>query len=166
MASVLAKIGLSEGSTWLEIGCGSGALSLFAASMGCQVVACDINPFAAACSRAHFHDHELPASVFEGGPGPLTTDQWLSGGDAVTITWFGTCLIFPGHRMQVLCSAWLEEASLIDTDSTGLYERLLTSIARGELLRDEGLALLLTSSKGIGEDALEQAWQRGLAFGC
>ena len=36
----------------------------------------------------------------------------------------------------------LEEASLIDTDSTGLYERLLTSIARGELLRDEGIGTL------------------------
>ena len=164
MASVLAKIGLPEGSTWLEIGCGSGALSLFAASMGCQVVACDINPFAAACSRAHFHDHGLPASVFEGGPGPLDDGpmaQW--GGDRRYdyVVWNMPYLPRPSDAGPLLGP--LEEASLIDTDSTGLYERLLTSIARGELLRDEGLALLLTSSKGIGEDALEQAWQRGLA---
>ena len=36
-----------------EIGCGSGAISILLASMGWEVSACDVNPFAVAATRGN-----------------------------------------------------------------------------------------------------------------
>ncbi|RJU86151.1 MAG: methyltransferase domain-containing protein, partial [Candidatus Poseidoniales archaeon] len=53
LASVLNGQRLASGTQWMEIGCGTGALSLFAAEMGCSITACDVNPMAVACTRKH-----------------------------------------------------------------------------------------------------------------
>ena len=82
LASVLNGQRLSNGTQWLEIGCGSGALSLFAAELGCTITACDVNPMAVACTRKHLQAAGIDADVLEGGPGPGEDgglSQW--GGD-------------------------------------------------------------------------------------
>ena len=54
-----------------EIGCGSGAISILLASMGWEVRACDVNPFAVAATRGNVEraGFEDLVSVEEGGPG-------------------------------------------------------------------------------------------------
>ena len=54
-----------------EIGCGSGALSILLASMGWEVAACDVNPFAVAAARGNVEKAGFAdmISVDEGGPG-------------------------------------------------------------------------------------------------
>lgn len=47
----------------LEIGCGSGLLSLVAAKAGAEVTAVDINPSAIACSRANAQNNHLRVEV-------------------------------------------------------------------------------------------------------
>ncbi len=48
-----------KGKTFLEIGCGSGVVSYFAALAGAKVTACDINPEAVECTRLNMNPKKL-----------------------------------------------------------------------------------------------------------
>ena len=50
MAKAIINLGPGKGRKCLEIGCGSGVLSVLASRQGWKVTACDINPFAVACT--------------------------------------------------------------------------------------------------------------------
>ena len=52
----------------LEMGCGSGLISLHCAKLGAIVVAADINPKAVACTLANFQRNHLQAEVRSVGP--------------------------------------------------------------------------------------------------
>ena len=60
-----------KGRKALEIGCGTGVVSMALAEMGWKVEAYDINPFAVSCSRANVEKFGYGASVkvSEGGLG-------------------------------------------------------------------------------------------------
>lgn len=151
-------------STWLEIGCGSGVLSWWAATQGCIVSACDINPLAVACTRALFSQHGLNGRIFEGGPGPSVDgglSQW--GGDRLydIVVWN-----MPYLSPDVLAEGALgpmEEAALTDTDASGLLSRFLGMLSAGRLLTKNGLAFVTVSSNGVGDAAEAMAWRHGLA---
>lgn len=151
-------------STWLEIGCGSGVISWWAATQGCEVTACDINPLAVACTRGLFSKHGLKGQIFEGGPGPSVDgelSQW--GGDRLydVVVWN-----MPYLSSKVLEEGALgpmEEAALTDTDSSGLLQRFLMMVKAGRLLTKNGVAFLTVSSNGVGEDAEALTWSHGLA---
>ena len=53
----------------LEIGSGSGALSIIAAKQGWNVHACDINPYAVAATRLNAQEASVEVEVREGGLG-------------------------------------------------------------------------------------------------
>lgn len=164
LASVLNRQRLSPGTRWLEIGCGSGALSAYAAGFGCDITACDVNPLAVACTRQYFSEKGTDARVLEGGPGPIKdggTAQW--GGDLLydVVVW-NTPYLSP----SILDSGSLgpmEEAAFTDTDSKGLHVRLFELLAKGQLLTEQGIAYITVSSKGFAHDAQAEAWCRGLA---
>ena len=164
LASLLGEQLLTPGARWMEIGCGSGALSLVAARFGCVVTACDVNPLSVACTRAHFKRYGLEAAVFEGGPGPVEdggAGQW-GGLDTYDVVVWNT----PYLGVNALEDGTLgpmEEAALTDTDAVGLYARFIKLLANGELLAPEGVAYLTVSSKGGGETACETAWASGIA---
>ena len=72
LGRALLRLSDQQGSA-SEIGSGSGAISILLASMGWDVRACDVNPFAVAATRgnverAGFEDF---VSVEEGGPGEM-----------------------------------------------------------------------------------------------
>ena len=167
LASVLTSQRLPPKTEWLEIGCGSGALSLHAARLGCKVTACDINPLAVACTRAQFAQNGLKATVLEGGPGPLAdgfSSQW--GGDQTydVVVWNT-----PYLGADALVGGMLgpmEEAALTDTDRVGLFVRMARLIATTPLLSNNGVAYLTVSSKGAGQNACELAWAEGVAARC
>ena len=70
LCQALRSIGPGKGKNILDIGCGSGAVSLYAASLGYKVRACDINPFAVAATRHNAKRCRFNVQVHEGGPGP------------------------------------------------------------------------------------------------
>ena len=53
------------GKRFLDMGSGSGAIGVFAASHGATVTACDINPQAVALTRENLRRHRVGAEVFE-----------------------------------------------------------------------------------------------------
>jgi len=164
LAGVLHRSGLKPGASLLEIGCGSGAVSLHAASVGLTVTACDVNPYAVAATRANFSHHGLQGRVLEGGPGPMedgSPSQWGGGGLYDAVVWNLPYLPAPAPDEPHLGP--LEEASLIDTDVLGLYGRLLTMLREGRLLHAKGVAYVVVSSLNQAPTACEHAWSLGLA---
>ena len=164
LAEVLHEAGWPAGLEWLEIGVGSGAISVFAAQQGCKVTACDINPLAVAATTANLSKHGCTGRVHEGGPGPVCDGlltQW--GGDRLydRVVWNLPYLPSPDEDEPHLGP--LEEASLIDTDSLGLYRRFIMAVKRGELLNQHGAAYVVVSSRYDGQQACEHAWMVGLA---
>ena len=164
LAWALGQLFPRPGSTWLEIGCGSGVLSLYAARNGCRVTACDINPFAVAATRRLLESNGLRGDVFEGGPGPSTDGQlgqW--GGDRLYDTVVWNLPYLPTQDENAPHLGPLEEAALIDTDRMGLYDRFIKMVEEGRLLHAKGTAYLTVSSSHVGETACERAWSAGLA---
>ena len=69
LARRIISFGPGRGRKFLEIGCGSGAVSILAASMGWKVSSCDINPFAVAATRGNMIENQMDAEIKEGGVG-------------------------------------------------------------------------------------------------
>ena len=164
LASVLNGQRLSSATQWLEIGCGSGALSLFAAEFGCSITACDVNPMAVACTRKHLQAAGINAEVLEGGPGPGEDgglSQW--GGDRLydVVVWNTPYL--SSSALEEGALGPMEEAAFTDTDSKGLSVRLIELLAEGRLLKEQGIAYITVSSSGFAEQTPAEAWRRGLA---
>ena len=164
LASALNGQRLRPGARWLEIGCGSGALSLYAATFGCHITACDVNPLAVAATRAHFEENGRDAQIYEGGPGPHSDgslSQW--GGDRLydVVVWNTPYLASTALEEGALGP--MEEAGLVDTDRQGLIQRLFSAMAAGKLLTQAGVAFLTVSSKGFADTAQAWAWSNGLA---
>ena len=164
LASVFNNVRFHAGADVLEIGCGSGVLSLYAATFGCKITACDVNPLAVASTRALLQNHGYAASVLEGGPGPAIDgglDQW-AGDRLYDVVLWNT----PYLSSSVLDQGALgpmEEAALTDTDREGLVFRFYDLLSQGRLLHSHGVAFLTVSSEGCLESAEAGAWHRGLA---
>lgn len=164
LAEVINKAHLPSTTKALEIGCGAGAISLFAASMGWSVTSCDINPYAVACTMGHAEKYGYAIRVREGGPGPFQDglpQQWMGDELYDVVMWNMPYLNPPKPGEPVLGP--LEEAAMIDTDEIGLYARFLNLLEAGQLLRPRGRAYVIVSNLGIGEQALPLAWRKGFA---
>ena len=164
LAEALHRLGLPNGTSCLEIGCGSGAVSIHAATLGWRVVACDVNPFAVACTQHHASLYGQSLTVLEGGPGPEldgSSDQW--GGDSHydVVMWNLPYLPRPNIGDDVLGP--MEESALIDSDDKGLFPRYVERLASGQLLKPKGVALAVVSSLLDGRQACTIAWRQGMA---
>ena len=94
-----------------EIGCGSGALSILLASLGWNVAACDVNPFAVAAARGNVEKAGFAGavSVKEGGPGE---PGWELQEGVTLVVWNLPYLDPPEHDGVFLEP--IEEASVSD----------------------------------------------------
>ena len=148
LARAILRLGPGKNRKCLEIGCGTGVLSVFASRQGWNVTACDINPFAVACTRGLAIENNVEMQVSEGGPSPIIDgkiSQWTSNKKYELIFWNLPYLkIKEDENIKTLGP--LEEAGLIDTDEHGLLKRALKLISNG-LLADNGLALFVVSSQ-------------------
>ena len=165
LAAAMNQCSLPAGASVLDVGCGSGALALFAATKGWRVTGCDVNPLAVAAARgnAKLHGHRM--TVHEGGPGPAPdgpTSQW--GGDASydLVVW-NMPYLSPPPTMETHHLGPLEEAALTDTSLSGLYADFVRRLATTSLLNAGGLALVVVSSSGVQSEALAAAWRCGMA---
>ncbi|MDG1558996.1 MAG: biotin--[acetyl-CoA-carboxylase] ligase [Candidatus Poseidoniaceae archaeon] len=167
MCQTLRSIGPGKGKRLLEIGCGSGAASLYAASLGYSTRACDINPYAVAATRQNATTWRLNVEAHEGGPGPSADGgvaQWAGTSPHDMIIWNLPYLAHEAGQGDVLGP--LEEAALLDTDQIGLVSRLMRQVREHQLLTKNGLMLLLVSGNKRGLETEGQANANGFAARC
>ena len=167
LCRVIRSIGPGNGRRMLEIGCGSGAVSLYAASLGYKVRACDINPFAVAATRNNAKQWRFDVQVHEGGPGPSVDggiSQWAGDGSHDVVVW-NLPYITPETEMENVLGP-LEEAALLDTDQIGLVTRLMHHVSTNKLITKNGLILLVVSGNERGLGAERSAQSYGFAARC
>ena len=163
LARVIHELPNPSGKRLLEIGCGSGALSLFAAQLGFSVTACDINPYAVASSRNAARENDIKIEVREGGPGPQNDGevrQWAGDLPHDIIIW-NLPYLMPEINSQHLGP--LEEAALLDTDDMGLVSRLLNHLQTANILAEGGVIYLLISQNERGNSARTLCLRNGFA---
>ena len=164
LAKALLRLGPGKKRKCLEIGCGSGVLSALAHRQGWEVTACDINPFAVACTRGLAKENKMQMNVFEGGPSPKADgeiSQWTGDSKFDLIFWNLPYLKLDEDKIDQTLGP-LEEAGLIDTDENGLLNRTLKIISDG-LLSDNGLALFVVSSQNEFSNYRFESYSLGLA---
>lgn len=154
LANRLIQLGPGKGRKFLEIGCGSGALSILASSLGWNVHACDINPFAVAATRGNMAKNLQDGTIKEGGVGP---DGFPFEDKFDLILW--NLPYIPADEVNELLGP-MEEAGLIDTDTQGLQSRFISLVEKNNLLTTSGKMLLLgrTGSIGASENFAVRDW--------
>ena len=143
----LTSIGPGRGRKLLEIGCGSGALTILASSLGWKVSACDINPYAVAAARGNLQTNLQKGTVKEGGVGP---DRFPFQEQFDLIIW--NLPYIPASEINSVLGP-MEEAGLIDTDDKGLTVRLLKCIEQNNLLTTTGRILILSRANSIHQQS-------------
>lgn len=140
LAKQIMSLGDGRGRTALEIGCGSGALTMLLCAKGWIVSACDINPYAVAASRGNLANSNFEAEIVEGGPGSEDI-LWSQKKPFDLIVWNLPYLERPSPGADLLGP--LEEASLSDLEDDGTMEILARSISCKQLLTSDGKALVV-----------------------
>ena len=146
----------------LEIGSGSGALSINAATLGWNVDACDINPFAVAATRHNAAEAGVEVSVSEGGIGPQDeqSSAWQPGTYDVVL-W--NMPYIPAGEIGDQLLGPLEEAALIDTHPEGLLAVFARTMANNLLCKMNGIALLVCREHVGWRRSVDILRQYGLA---
>jgi release factor glutamine methyltransferase len=121
---------LAPGNRVLDLGCGSGAAGIFAARLGCEVVAVDINPSAVRCTRINALLNNVDLDIRQGDLFQLVEEEQ-----------FDVVLFNPpyyrGVPRDALDHAW-RSPDMPDRFASGLASRL----------RPGGSALMVLSSDG------------------
>ena len=143
LAKRLIQLGAGKGRKFLEIGCGSGAICILAASLGWDVHGCDINPFAVAATRGNLAKNLQSGVIKEGGIGP---EEFPFNGKFDLIIW--NLPYIPASEANEVLGP-MEEAALIDTDEKGLHNRFLSFLAKKDMLASSGKILLLGRSDSV-----------------
>jgi biotin-(acetyl-CoA carboxylase) ligase/SAM-dependent methyltransferase len=122
----------------VEIGCGSGALSILLASIGWRVTACDVNPFAVAAARGNVEKAGFAdmVSIDEGGPGE---PEWELQKGVDLVVWNLPYLDPPENDKASL--EHIEEASM--SDLPGGWSDKLLEVMDDELIDPSCLVVLL-----------------------
>ena len=146
----------------LEIGSGSGALSINAAKLGWNVDACDINPFAVAATRHNSAKAGVEVSVNEGGIGPQDekSSAWRPGTYDVVL-W--NMPYIPADEIGDQLLGPLEEAALVDTHPEGLLTVFARKMANNRLCKMNGIALLVCRENVGWRRSIDIFRQHGLA---
>jgi|TARA_B100001540_G_C15802871_1_gene640702 SAM-dependent methyltransferase len=142
----------TSGGHLVEIGCGSGAISIAMAIAGWRVSAFDINPLAVAATRgnANLADVDDKITVEEGGVGE---ENWTLPYDADVVVWN---LPYLESNFQDTLGP-IEEASLSDEPESG-WSRLLLEYAEQHNLNQKVFILLLNTDSNSKNSPL--IWTR------
>ena len=146
----------------LEIGSGSGALSISAAKLGWNVDACDINPYAVAATRHNATEAGVEVSVVEGGIGPLDEGPFAWRPGVYDLILWNMPYIPPDEIGGQLLGP-LEEAALIDTHPEGLLTVFARTMANNLLCKMNGIALLICRGNVGWRRSVDILRQHGLA---
>jgi methylase of polypeptide subunit release factors len=149
----IAELGSGQGKHLLEIGCGSGAVSIAAGLREWKVSACDTNPLAVAATRGNAAECGLDwgPEIREGGPGDIA--GWIPEQGVDVIAWNLPYIEpIPGDYLGPM-----EDSALIGSKES---EELLFEISSNpSILNEGGIVLLLHSSNTIG-DKIGLKWRK------
>ena len=163
LASVLEKVTPFGKKRFLEIGSGSGALSILAASLGWQVEAGDINPYAVAATRFNAIENNVEISTSEGGIGPAQDGQhtqWMNPGSYDLVIW--NMPYIPAEETHEYLGP-MEDAALIDTHPSGLLNEFGEMIRRFQLISPTGIGLILCREFFANQSTKNILLSKGLA---
>ena len=146
----------------LEIGSGSGALSINAGKLGWNVDACDINPYAVAATRHNAAEAGVDVSVNEGGIGPQEEKSFAWQPGTYDIVLWNMPYI-PANEIGDQLLGPLEEAALIDTHPEGLLTVFARTMADNLLCKMNGIALLVCREHVGWRRSIDIFRQHGLA---
>ena len=148
----------------LEIGSGSGALSISAAKQGWNVHACDINPYAVAATRHNANEANVEIDVIEGGLGPSKEEHVMHAWDSGTydmVLW--NMPYIPPEEIGDQLLGPLEEAALVDTHPEGLLSVFARTMAKNKLCKMTGIAILVCREHVGWKRSIDILRQSGLA---
>jgi biotin-[acetyl-CoA-carboxylase] ligase BirA-like protein len=165
LANTLMSFGSGRGRKILEIGCGSGVVSIFAETCGWKVVGCDINPLAIVASRGLAKERNITNVKFiEGGiePKESKNSQIFEEGPYDLILWNLPYLKKPS--IDELLGP-LEDASLSDISKGkkgNLHQLLLKKIETEKCLKENGSIILIHNDEDTGRmltsDCRKMGW--------
>ena len=137
----------------LEIGCGSGALSIASAQRGWVVSACDVNPLAVAATRGNAEKiiPGISLNVREGGPGDI--EGWMPKEGVDVIVW-NLPYLEPDEGENL---GPLEDSGLVNQG--GDFDLLAALNDNPTHVNPGGVVLMLHSSNKIGQD-ISRNWRR------
>ena len=161
---VLASITPFGSKRLLEIGSGSGAVSIAAAMRGWTVHACDINPYAVAATQYNAKRAEVEVDASEGGIGPIESAhsiQAWSPGTYDMVVW--NMPYIPAEEIQGNVLGPMEEAALVDTHPEGLLSVFARWMANNTLTKITGTALLVCRGHVGHRRSIDVLRQHGLA---
>ena len=165
LAKYLLEIGIVDKKRMIEIGCGSGAISILATKLGWDVTACDINPFAVAATIGNAKSNGITKiEVIEGGISPTTSkisaNKWYGSGNADLIVW--NLPYLEKNQLEIGLLGPLEDAALIDFSAEGeegLSKNLRNILQNNpNVLKKDGLVFLLHTNNERGE-MLQRKWR-------
>jgi release factor glutamine methyltransferase len=163
LAKTLIGFNPGPGRKLLEIGSGSGVISIFAKKLGWDVVGCDINPLAVAGSRGLAEKYNVENIEFiEGGIEPKSEQsvKIFEKGPFDLILWNLPYLEKP-NKNELLGP--LEDASLSNIGEQKLHEVLLKKIGSEEGLSPEGGVILIHNDIGSGRMLTSECRKLGWA---
>ncbi|MBD51114.1 MAG: hypothetical protein CMB08_04250 [Euryarchaeota archaeon] len=137
MANAILKMKKHQGLA-LEIGCGSGALSMLLATLGWKVLAYDVNPYAVSSARGNVKKYNLENSISieEGGIG-----ENINISDEIDIIIWNLPYLNPiveeANKLE-----YIEDAAYLDLENGGWNKKLSDTLEMCEI-SDECLVMLL-----------------------
>jgi len=160
--SCLAKLGDGNGRKLLEIGCGSGAISIAAAKLGWDVTTCDVNPLAIAATTGNASYNKVNLTAIEGGldeDSNFVNQQLIeSQGPFDIITW-NLPYLSPVNGDEERLGPF-EDAGLVDSpENSGWGVTLLQTITRENDLLKHGGAIYLLHTNNERGNLLQSRWR-------
>lgn len=166
LAETIFNLGQGRNKKLLEIGCGSGVISIFANDFGWDVVGCDINPLAVATSKGiakSNRNHKL--EFIEGGIEPHSemNANIFDKGPFDLIVWNLPYLRKP-KKEEFLGP--FEEAALSDLGDVNdlkLHQLLLNKIDKFQYLKKDGVIILIHNDENGGKLLTSECRKMGWA---
>lgn len=129
---LLSNIEVKEGNKVLEMGCGTGIISLHCARAGAEVTAVDVNKRAVECTRSNAERNRLPLKVIHSHLFDRVSGQF-------------DLIIFNPPYLPVSEEGLLEASWSGGEEGTEVLKEFLDNI--GDYMEENGRAIILLSSK-------------------
>jgi methylase of polypeptide subunit release factors/biotin-(acetyl-CoA carboxylase) ligase len=161
LCHAISELSAKTGGKALEIGCGSGLVTIVLASLGWEVTACDVNPFAVACTRGNLETNDLSGKVcvIESGIGeemPISENTDLI---VWNLPYLDEEVDHPGLLEK------MEEAALSDIAQGGWGRALLQTLENNSAtLCDRVLVILVMRTDPEGSSRVLDWEQKGWSW--
>jgi methylase of polypeptide subunit release factors/biotin-(acetyl-CoA carboxylase) ligase len=161
LCHAISELSAKTGGKALEIGCGSGLVTIVLASLGWEVTACDVNPFAVACTRGNLETNDLSGKVcvIESGIGeemPISENTDLI---VWNLPYLDEEVDYPGLLEK------MEEAALSDIAQGGWGRALLQTLENNSAtLCDRVLVILVMRTDPEGSSRVLDWEQKGWSW--